>query len=511
MNGGQLTVTVQGYRDLERIGSGASSVVYRALQVEFDRTVALKVLNADDADDPARKRFAREKTIIGRLGSHPHVVQVFEAAFTADGRPYVAMQLYDGSAQDRLAAVGSFAVDEAIEIMAAIAGAAQAAHDLGVLHRDIKPQNVLLSRYGPGLADFGIARSAASLDQSLTLASLTPWHAAPEAFDDAEMPTVQGDVWSLGSTLYTLLAGRPPFAGSASESILKYQVRVAREPLPHIPRDGIVPELKSLLESAMAKDPGDRPATAAEFRSALLGIGNGPRPSASFSSGLLEADRGTSPASIQPIGGFDSGTTISREEGGERVRGEASPPSPVGIPTGSDAVAGGLTVEKPTGPEDLKPLEPEPGSAARPQRAVAAVGLGVLAIVVAVSVVIASGGKGDSSDDATPITVPDSVPSAAIVADLAPADFEIEDFGESAQVFWNDSSEGISPHILVIEPDDGSAGETRPIPPGETSSTFRELDPTVGYCFRLVAVTADGGGRSEEVRAELRDGCAGDL
>ncbi len=141
---------IRGYRDLEKIGEGASSIVYRATQVELDRQVAVKVLNADDPDDPAVKRFAREKAIIGKLGGHPHIVQVFEADFTADGRPFVAMELYDESAHSRLVTQLSFSVDEALDVMIGIADATQAAHDEGVLHRDIKPQNVLLSRYGSG-------------------------------------------------------------------------------------------------------------------------------------------------------------------------------------------------------------------------------------------------------------------------------------------------------------------------------------------------------------------------
>src|SRR5262245_54535232 len=150
---------ILGYRDLTFLGQGATSTVYRARDIEFDRSVAVKVLESRDPDEPAWARFQREKSVIGRLGeAHRAIVRVYGAGFTDDGRPYVSMQLYDGSAHDRLSLSGSFPVAEAVRIMVTIADATQAAHEAGVVHRDIKPQNVLLSSAGPGLADFGIAR-----------------------------------------------------------------------------------------------------------------------------------------------------------------------------------------------------------------------------------------------------------------------------------------------------------------------------------------------------------------
>lgn len=95
-----------------------------------------------------------------RLGSHPHIVQVFDAGVTGDGRPYVAMELYQESLGDRLATSGPLGVVEALDVVVKICSAVQAAHDAGILHRDIKPQNILMSAYGPALADFGIGRAA---------------------------------------------------------------------------------------------------------------------------------------------------------------------------------------------------------------------------------------------------------------------------------------------------------------------------------------------------------------
>ena len=143
-----------------------------------------------------------------------------------------------------------------------------AAHKAAVLHRDIKPQNILLSEYGPALADFGIARVATNLEWSQSLDQLTPLHSSPETLMGGAS-TAQSDIYSLGSTLYAMLAGRPPFAGPPGESVLKYQVRVLQEPLPPIPRSDIPQSLMEVLQAALAKNPADRFGSAVEFRDAL--------------------------------------------------------------------------------------------------------------------------------------------------------------------------------------------------------------------------------------------------
>jgi serine/threonine protein kinase len=319
-------VLIRGYRDFELIGSGATSLVYRAHQDEFNRVVAVKILTADDPNDPARRRFAREKAIIGQLGWHPNIAQVFEASFTEDGRPFVSMRLYDGSAQDRLESTGPFPVDEALSIMAAITDATQAAHQEGILHRDIKPQNVLLSRYGPGLADFGIARSQASLERTGSLASFTPLHAPPEAFEEAD-PTPQGDIWSLGSTLYSLLAGHPPFAGQRVESILKYRERLVSEPLPPIARADVLPALQRTLARALAKDPADRHESAEELCEELRAAAA--ITSAPAQPGPVVASPAHDPAAVtDPMPADGSTIAVGQSRTGDQLPAASLPPPP---------------------------------------------------------------------------------------------------------------------------------------------------------------------------------------
>lgn len=266
---GSGRVRIPGYSDARVIGRGASSIVYRATDDQLDRSVAIKVLLADDPEDPARKRFRREGVITANLGKHPHIVQVLETGFTEDGQPFVAMELYEqGSVADRIQASGTFNVADALDVGIKVADAVAAAHRSGILHRDIKPQNVLLSEYGAALGDFGIARATANLEWSQSLDQLTPLHAAPEILMGGTS-TAQSDIYSIGSTLFTMLAGRPPFAGPPGEAPLRYQVRVMQEPVPLIPRADVPPDVRLIIERCLAKVPSERYKSAAELRDAM--------------------------------------------------------------------------------------------------------------------------------------------------------------------------------------------------------------------------------------------------
>jgi serine/threonine-protein kinase PknK len=262
---------IAGYGELTVIGHGASATVYRAVQEGFDRSVALKVLNIDISDRRAQRRFQRERALNGRLSSHPNVVTVLDSGFV-DGRyPYLAMELFDqGSLTRQIKDRGPFTVAKTLHIGVRIAGALESAHRMGVLHRDVKPQNILESRFGePALADFGIA-SILEMDQSLTMA-LTPVHAAPEILEGGE-PTASTDVYALASTIYTMLTGSPPFAGPPGEGMLAQLLRITTSDLPTIARADVPPSLIALLRQATAKRPEQRPASAAAFGESLQRI-----------------------------------------------------------------------------------------------------------------------------------------------------------------------------------------------------------------------------------------------
>ena len=203
---------IPGLTLLDVLGHGGFSTVYRAHQHSVDREVAVKVDHRLLATDRDRRRYLREVSAAGRVSGHPHVVSVYDAGTLPDGRPYLVMDLCPGGSLDRvLKREGPLPVDRVLGYGVQLADALSAAHDAGVLHRDIKPGNLLIDRYGAiGLADFGLASIlSADREQSVTREALTPAYACPETFALAE-PTPAADLYSLGATLYALLSGRPP-------------------------------------------------------------------------------------------------------------------------------------------------------------------------------------------------------------------------------------------------------------------------------------------------------------
>jgi len=263
----------EGYEDLVRIDQGGFATVYRARDTRFDRAVALKVLRADSLGDRQLRHFRAECLATGRVSSHPNIVTVYDAGTTSGNRPWLAMEYCSGgSLGHKVATQGPLPVDEVISIGARLCSALSAAHQAGILHRDVKPHNVLLTSYGePALADFGIA-SVAIEDETVTeTAAYTVVHAAPEILE-GNAGTAAADIYSLGSTLYTLLAGQAPFARAASAGLAPLVTRILRGDLPAITRPGVPPELERLLRRSMAADPQDRPASA-ELGVALTELG----------------------------------------------------------------------------------------------------------------------------------------------------------------------------------------------------------------------------------------------
>lgn len=275
---------VPGYQVLEEVGRGGFSVVYKAYQVALERVVALKVLTVGQAGDRAQQRFLHEVRLTTRLSGHPHVVTVLDAGTTASGRPYLAMDYFElGSLHDRLRAEGPLPAADVAAIGVKIAGALSAAHELGILHRDIKPRNILVSRFGePALADFGVALLVSGPERTgqtdAITPYLTPYHAAPETLDGAE-PSVAADIYSLGSTLYELLAGRPAYYRDGA-GVGQLITRVMHEPLPPLTRPDIPEPVRQAVLRAMSRDPAARFGTAAEFATAL-----GPAPAAAAGTG----------------------------------------------------------------------------------------------------------------------------------------------------------------------------------------------------------------------------------
>src|SRR5271163_3462719 len=261
-----------GFEDVAEIGRGGFGVVYRCAQPMLDRAVAVKVLTADlDSDNLAR--FLREQRVMGRLSGHPHIVHVFQVGVLASGRPFIVMPYH---AKDSLEVVirrhGTLDWRETLSIGVKLAGALEVAHGAGILHRDVKPANILLSDYGePQLTDFGIARIAGAFQTATGLITGSPAFTAPEVLE-GKSPTPASDVYSLGAALFCALTGHAAFERRAGEQVIAQFLRITSQPTPDLRTQGLPADVAAIIERAMARDPADRPATAAEFGDELRAV-----------------------------------------------------------------------------------------------------------------------------------------------------------------------------------------------------------------------------------------------
>lgn len=254
--------------EAEVIGRGGFSVVYSATDSRFDRRVAVKVLNGV-IDERTRQRFERECRVMGRLSSHPNVVTVYDAGQTRDGHPYLVMELMaGGTLGDRLRSGEAIDWRRAVAWMVPVLDALHQGHLQGVLHRDVKPENVLIDPAGvPRLTDFGIAIARDAAGATSTNITASWLHTAPETF--ANQRDERSDLYSAGSTLHTLITGRPPFWRAEDESLNPLLLRLLHEPPPVLPAHLAPPALSQLVLRSLAKNPADRPATCRAFADEL--------------------------------------------------------------------------------------------------------------------------------------------------------------------------------------------------------------------------------------------------
>ncbi|MGW4894933.1 serine/threonine-protein kinase [Kitasatospora sp. NPDC004240] len=258
-----------GYELVGVLGQGGFATVYRARQLAVGREVAVKIDSRVLSNERDRQRFLREVTAAGQLSGHPHVVTLYDAGVLPDGRPFMVLELCpNGSLADRLRTGGPLPVVEARNVGVRIADALAAAHAAGVLHRDVKPGNIMINPYGAvALADFGLAAMPRpGHELSATREALTPAYAPPEAFRLAD-PTPAGDVYSLAASVYALLRGRPPHYPDQGDLSLAELIVRHEHPLPDLP--GVPPGLTEVLRHAMAADPAHRLPSAAALRDAL--------------------------------------------------------------------------------------------------------------------------------------------------------------------------------------------------------------------------------------------------
>ncbi|EXG79250.1 serine/threonine-protein kinase [Cryptosporangium arvum] len=266
----EIAFPVPGYTMLSVLGSGGFSTVYRALQESIGREVAVKIDHRILLDEADRARFRAEVRAAGQVSGHPNVIDIHDAGITVDGRAYLVMELCPaGSLADYLRQHGPLPPDRVLDIGVAIADALAAAHRYGVVHRDVKPANVLYDRYGhPELADFGLAARYDPTTESMsTLEVLTPAYAAPEMFW-SRRPTPAVDVYGLSATLYALLSGRPPRWPLAEANPTDAEIAALHSaPIPGI--EGVPDAVITVLRAGMAREPEKRLPTAGALRDAL--------------------------------------------------------------------------------------------------------------------------------------------------------------------------------------------------------------------------------------------------
>jgi serine/threonine protein kinase len=259
---------VPGLTNLSVIARGGFATVFRATQQSVGREVAVKVENHTLDNERDQRRFLREARAAAQMSSHPHVVDLFDVGVTEDRHPYLIMELCDGSFADRMR-TSPLTAAEARDVGVKIADALADAHQLGLLHRDVKPGNILYSRFNDAtLADFGLAVLAEVRDSAITLEALTPAYAPPEVFrHDPPSPAV--DVYALCATLYAVMNGKPPRWKADRNPGLLTLMELFAEPIPALP--GVPASLLDLLRYGMANDPADRP-TAAQLRDLLAAV-----------------------------------------------------------------------------------------------------------------------------------------------------------------------------------------------------------------------------------------------
>jgi Tol biopolymer transport system component len=268
------TALADRYRLERQVGEGGMATVYLAEDLRHHRKVAVKVLRAELSAILGAERFLHEITTTANL-QHPHILPLFDSGEAA-GRVFYVMPFVEGeSLRDRLARLRQLPVEEAVRIAREVADALDYAHRHGVIHRDVKPENILLHDGRAQVADFGIALAASRADGGARMTETgmslgTPHYMSPEQAMGEREITAQSDIYALGCVLYEMLIGEPPFTGPTAQAIVARVMTEEPRSLA-LQRRTVPPQVEDAVLTALAKLPADRFATAAEFGAALSG------------------------------------------------------------------------------------------------------------------------------------------------------------------------------------------------------------------------------------------------
>jgi TolB-like protein/Tfp pilus assembly protein PilF len=264
------------YRIESELGRGGMAVVYRAHDVKHDRPVAVKVLRPElGSSEVGAERFLQEIRVVARL-THPHILPLHDSGLR-DGLLYYVMPLVGESLRDRLTRERRLPVDDAVRIASAVAEALGHAHAQNVLHRDVKPENILFNAGYPMVTDFGVARAIAECCDVVTQAGIavgTPAYMSPEQASAEATLDGRSDLYSLACVLYEMLTGEPPFASGDARTVMARHVLDAPPPVRSL-RPDVPAGVAAALARALAKDCSDRFATAEAFAAALRARASG--------------------------------------------------------------------------------------------------------------------------------------------------------------------------------------------------------------------------------------------
>lgn len=547
--------TLPGYRDFALVARSEGSEVYRAYQDGVDRPVAVKVLLLDDPEAVAR--FHRELEITVQLGrQHPHIVTVIDTGTASGGRPCIVMEHYDrGSLHDRLRSGGPLPWDEVLAAGTVVADALSFAHRHRVLHRDVKPQNILVLPTSYVVADFGIARR---IDAARTTS--VEWfsfrHAAPQVLD-GDPPAVADDIWSLGSTMFTLLDGQPPFAvGRADEdTALAYMKRVRTGRRRALNRHDVPAGLVAIIDRCLQHERADRFPDAAALHAALAGLAAETRawaPPVPVEPTAMVAQEAPSPPATAMRAPAQAHATAPPTHGTAPTGRRAAPPAVEGatvmgrqpalspsalaevvasqVAAGGYVAGGETTGPGYTAPPPPAPAGPAPAGGGSLRRILVGTGValligGVLGIggtwvagltrsdAGATGATGATGqGRQDRPGDSpapapaspTASTRPSPAPSSIVNQAMAPTLTRITLLNSTTAILrWQDKSAGKAQFIVVRVPQDGTdpyAIGDRALPKGTREFRVQGLDPaTAPYCFHVIAVAGAESARSNQL------------